>query len=81
MGSAFRKAFKIYKYLISISILGFLIYFLIDDFSLIKNSPDPVASFFYSMIWVLIYAFEVSFWFWLVASITITIDFYTKETK
>ncbi len=63
MGSAFRKAFKIYKYLISISILGFLIYFLIDDFSLIKNCPDPVSSFFYSMIWVLIYAFEVSFGF------------------
>lgn len=81
MGGAFRKAFKIYKYLISISILVFLIYFLIDDFSLITNSPDTVASFFYSMIWVLIYAFEVSFWFWLVASITITIDFYAKETK
>ena len=80
MNSAFKKAFKIYKYLISIFIVVFLIYFLIDDYDLVINSSYSTMTLFYLMALVVLYAFIFSCWFWLITSITIILDFYTKET-
>lgn len=80
MNSAFKKAFIIYKYLISIFTVLFLIYFLIDDFDLIINNSYSIMAFFYLLVLVILYAFIFSFWFWLITSITIVLDFYTKET-
>lgn len=81
MNSAFKKAFKIYKYLVSIFIVVFLIYFLIDDYDLVINSSYSTMTLLYLLALVVFYAFIFSCWFWLITSITIILDFYTKETR
>jgi len=79
MKNAFKKTFKIFKYLAIIFTVVFWIYMIYDDFIFIEKYGLRLEYIGLWFIWYFIYFLGFAFYFWVIASVIILV--YHKVVK
>ena len=79
MKNAFKKTFKIFKYLAIIFTVIFWIYMIYDDFIFIEKYGLRLEYIGLWFMWYFVYFLGLAFYFWIIASVIILV--YHKVVK